>query len=94
MQKGALKMSKIEMLKYQLEADRCHIRSKLFSAANWLAEDLVKLTKQLMSGEGYNSLGVVQGRGSEVDRLCGELRQLDDTIARLKVYLENEATNS
>ena len=87
-------MSKIEMLKCQLEADRCHTRSKLLGAANWLAEDLVKLTKQVMSGEGYNSLGVVQGRGSEIDRLCGELRQLDDMIARLSIYLENEATNS
>ena len=87
-------MSKLEMLKCQLEAARCHTRSKLLGAANWLAEDLVKLTKQVMSGEGYNSLGVVQGRGSEIDRLCGELRQLDDMIARLSIYLENEATNS
>ena len=87
-------MSKLEMLKCQLEADRCHTRSKLLGAANWLAEDLVKLTKQVMYGEGYNSLGVVQGRGSEIDRLCGELRQLDDMIARLSIYLENEATNS
>ena len=87
-------MTKLEMLKYQLEEDRCHTRSRLLGAANWLAEDLVKLTKQVMSGEGYNSLGVVQGRGSEIDRLCGELRQLDDMIARLSIYLENEATNS
>lgn len=64
-------------------------KQKLIETARWLAADLNRLAEELEKEEPlYNSLGVVQGRGSEVDRLCGELKQQMEIDKMLKYIAE------
>jgi hypothetical protein len=67
--------------------------NQLVQHSKWLAEKLEKATKDLSSDPSahINSLGLVQGVGSEIDRLCGERTVL---IANLEVFLTFIKTES
>ena len=73
-------------LEYQLEFKQQSLRD---SAVN-LARDLNNLTKALDEGGSFNTLGVVQGQGAEIDRLCGEVTVLIGTIKALKFVANAE----
>ena len=79
-------MTKTEMLLAQIESEQKMNEQQLISSAKWLAEDLLKMVKRVESGEHVNSLGVIQGRGSEIDNLCGKLATIREIKERIKAY--------
>lgn len=75
------------MAEHTLESQK----QRLIQAAQWLAADLNKLAAEMANtNPSFNSLGVVQGRGSEVDRMCGEIKAHMDLIKLLDKIAEKE----
>ena len=61
---------------------RDHTREKLLSKMDMLTLDINRCMKALReTGKPDNSLGIIQGQASEIDRLCGELARLNEVIA-------------
>lgn len=55
-------------------------------AAEWMAREMEATAREAAKAQqnspySINNLGVVQGRGSNLDRLCGELQMLSDQLA-------------
>jgi len=48
-------------------------RKSLIAEVEWLIDNLNQSLTKLQAGETVNSLGIIQSRGSTIDRLCGEL---------------------
>ncbi len=69
--------------RYSVENRLEDYRTALVGKARWLAEDLQRLIQHLEEDSTINSLGEVQGRGGEIDRLCGlyaQFKQLRDEL--------------
>ena len=58
------------------------IRARLQSAAQVLADDMARLQRRVDKGQTINSLGEVQGRGADVDRLCALLGAAQTVVLR------------
>ena len=57
--------------RYRLENKVEDYKEQLIGRACWLIDDLQRLIQHLEEGSTINSLGEVQGKGGEIDRLCG-----------------------
>lgn len=67
----------------QLEADLRRVNDQLRNHANAMANDMTRLLEDLEVGREVNELGIVQGNGSAIDRLCAQrhtLRQIKRTL--------------
>lgn len=69
-----------------VESDEGMIRRELIQRMRNLASKLQAEAANLASDTEYtpNSLGVIQGAGSEIDRLCGERARMVDFLHLLK----------
>lgn len=70
-----------------------YTRANLANAARSLADQMGRLSARVESIEDYapNSLGEVQSRGMEVDRLCAVLAAQREQLALLDYVLRSEA---
>ena len=69
------------------------LRLKLARDARNLAKDLIHLADGLQSGgirHLFNTLGEVQGRGSAIDNLCGELGAYQKILGLLEKEKDND----
>lgn len=81
-------MSRVDFLLRDLACDVDRRRMSLVSELRSLAEKLAHAADTVEAGHTFNSLGEVQHRGSEVDRLCGELRLAMDTQMRVSAAVQ------
>ena len=95
--------SKMFKAMYTLESDIQRKANELVQRARYLSQDLLELANRLQPSldaekldpkiGSYkfgitNSLGVIQGRGTEIDRLCGEVSVLVETRKRMMGVVE------
>ena len=77
----------------RLQAEADAKVATLISKADWVGQRLMRLATKLEE-EGidyhFNTLGELQASGPEIDRLCGELGVLKDTLELLKI-MKDEA---
>ncbi len=69
--------------RHRLDSKVEDYKEQLVAKARWLIDDLERMLQHLEEGSAINSLGEVQGAGSEIDRLCGlysEVRQLAEEM--------------
>ena len=65
-------------------------RETLIGKARWLKEDMERLVRNLEEGSTINSIGEVQGRGGEIDRLCGLYAEFKRLAEELRAARESE----
>ena len=70
--------------RYRLENKVEDYKEQLVDKARWLIDDLERLIQHLEEGSTINSLGEVQGKGSEIDRLCGLYMQTRDLAEEMR----------
>lgn len=61
-------------------------RAKVAAELRDLAEHLERAARNVETGDGFNSLGEVQSRGSSVDRQLGELDLLTRTFHQIRMH--------
>lgn len=71
----------------RLKRREASIKATLIRELEWLSRDLQKAAEYLKNDALPNSMGAVQGRGSEIDCLCARLAELRDQ----REYMEAEA---
>ena len=76
--------NRIEDTQLQIES----LKNSLANAAADLAYKMNRLMLNLEEGHAINSLGEVQSRGSEVDRLCALLHEAEKNLVVLKYIAE------
>ena len=70
--------------RYRLENKAQDYKEQLVAKARWLIDDLKRLIQHLEEGSTINSLGEVQGKGSEIDRLCGLYAQTRELAEEMR----------
>ncbi len=60
----------------QIEVDLRRVNEQLRNQANGMAKDMTTLLEDLQTGVRINELGIVQGNGSIIDRLCAQRHTL------------------
>ncbi len=61
-----------------IDADLRRVNDQLHNQANGIAKDMARLLRDLETGVRINELGIVQGSGSDLDRLCAQRHTLID----------------
>lgn len=65
-----------QYLAHRIESDLEYRKTQIVEKAEWMIRDLSRLVEGLNekgAEYNFNSLGEIQGKGSELDRLLGEL---------------------
>lgn len=84
-------LRKKDFFLHQLMQDQEYKSKSLIEKMRYLANDLIRASDMLeKDGRIYNSLGIIQSRGNEIDRLTGELNVLNDVIEEYKISKEEE----
>jgi hypothetical protein len=87
------------MVERKLEGDIEYTRKAIISRARSLAEDLTRLADRLEQDPdaGFNTIGVLQGSGVELDTWCAKLGYQRDALKAYRqamAYGEEEDTNA
>ena len=61
-----------------IDADLRRVNDQLHNQATGIAKDMTRLLRDLETGVRINELGIVQGSGSDLDRLCAQRHTLID----------------
>jgi hypothetical protein len=78
----------IEGAIWNAESDARRVSEQLVRKAKWLRDDMDRLIAQVEAGGSVNSLGEVQGSGSEVDRLCALYDEKFSQLHSLRWFLD------
>ncbi len=70
--------------RYRLDSKVEDYKEQLVAKARCLIDDLERMIRHLEEGNSVNSLGEVQGRGSEIDRLCGLYMQTRELAEEMR----------
>jgi len=76
--------------RYSIEHRLAGYRETLIGKARWLKDDMERLIRNLEEGSTINSIGEVQGRGGEIDRLCGLYAEFQRLAEELRAARESE----
>lgn len=74
----------------EIKRERIHKEKELLRAIDIVQDRMTRLAENVKSGGTFNSLGELQGLGSEVDRLTGELALLIKTENQLAELLDED----
>lgn len=64
-----------------------YIKEQLLHAARTISDDMIMLTKHLNEGHVVNSLGELQSRGSNLDRLCALYAAAEERVGSYRYVL-------
>ena len=74
---------------YELDRQVPELRARLRQKAQSICDSMEELIRDLDADRTINSLGELQGRGSELDRLCGMytlVKELARDLAKAREY--------
>lgn len=73
-------------VKFEVAREMDFTRDQLIRKAASLSETLKRMATDLAqdTDASFNGLGVIQGQGAEIDRLCGELKVLRGVHSKLQ----------
>lgn len=82
-------LRKKDFFLHQMLRDQEYKSKTLIEKMRYLANDLIRASDMLeKEGRIYNSLGIIQSQGNEIDRLMGEVNLLNEMIEGYKISKE------